>query len=205
MNKMDDLSYRSYLIAAVVLLILMLIGLSLMFREKLPEQKEEAIEEIYLPGYPLYTQHVERMPVQLFFPDKDLHLRAENREIYKSEELANRLRQVLVLLVHGPRTGALFPVFPEGVRLRELYFYEGCVYVDLKISLSLKHNMGCFMEYLTLNAVQESLVKNFSEVEKVKILLNGQEGETLFGHIDTRKPFINIMTGELFETFDRDL
>ncbi len=201
MSKTVYPRYGSFILFAALLLAILLIGLPLLLKERPSVQKKETIEEIYLPGYPLYSEHVARMPIQLFFPDKDLQMKKENREIYKSEELANRLRQVLVLLLNGPHDEDLMPVFPEGVRLRELFLYEGCAYVDMKVPLPHKNNMGCMMEYLGLNAIQESLVNNFSEVEKVKVLLNGQEGETLFGHIDTRKPF----TGEVLETSDRNL
>ncbi len=146
------------------------------------------MDEIYLPGYPLYSESAERMPVQLFFPDIDLDLKMESREIYRSDETADRLRQVVVLTLGGPRAEGLLRPFSEGVRLRELYLYEGTVYVDLDIPEKAAMQTGTFMEHLAVRALEASLVQGFPEVERLRIVRNGQEVETLFGHIDVRYP-----------------
>jgi hypothetical protein len=64
--------------------------------------------------------------------------------------------------------------------------------------------MGCFMEHLVLTSIRDSLMKNFPEVEKIKILVNGQESETLFGHIDIRRPLSGLNRGDTLETSYRD-
>ncbi len=147
-----------------------------------------SMDEIYLPGYPLYSASAERIPVQLFFPGVDLNLKAENREIYRSDDVADRLRQVVLLVLGGPRAAGLLTLFSDGVRLRELYLYEGTVYVDLDMPDRAARQAGALMEDLALRSLEASLVPGFPEVERVRILRNGQEVETLFGHIDVRYP-----------------
>ncbi len=153
-----------------------------------PRPVARPVDEVYLPGYALYSESAERMPVQLFFPGVDLNLKAENREIYRSDDAADRLRQVVLLVLGGPGSDGLLTVFNDGVRLREVYLYEGTVYVDLDIPEKAASPTGALMEHLAVRSVEASLVRGFPEVERVRILRNGREVETLFGHIDVRRP-----------------
>lgn len=198
------LGHGSLMVPAVLILILVLTGVLFLLRQKPSVREKEIVEEIYMPGYPLYKEDVERVPVELLFPGRDLALKAEDREIYRSAEPVNRLRQVLVLLIKGPRSEDLFPVFPVGTRLRELYLHDGCACIDLKLAPEIKPNMGMLMEYLTVRSVQASLMKNFPEVETVKIVLNGQEADTLFGHVDIRGSISTLFAGDGVASSDRD-
>ncbi len=175
-------SFRLWVVLAVVLVFAIIFYL-IRQRPSMPEGK--SVGEVYLLSTPLYSEGMERVPVQLFFPDRDLRLKAENREIYRSGERVNHLRQVVILLLKGPLSENLFPLFPESFRLRELYLNEGNVYVDLKVQGV--NGMGCLLEYLAVTSIQDSMIRNFPEIEKVKILLNGREAETLSGHIDIRR------------------
>ena len=132
-------------------MVLVLAGFIVYLKQKgSPIQEKEAMEEIYLPHAPLYSENAERMPVQLLYPDSALAMQSENREIYQSKESVNRLRQVMVLLLSGPRNQEFLHPFPEGIRLRELYLHEGCAYVDLQLKPGIKKNVGCIMEHLAL-------------------------------------------------------
>ncbi len=180
---------RAGLVIWVSLALVLAAGVA--FFLKHPERPRPAarpVDEIYLPGYPLYSESAERMPVQLFFPGVDLNLKAENREIYRSDETADRLRQVVLLLLGGPRSEGLLSLISDGVRLRELYLYEGTAYVDLDIPEKRAMRTGALMEYLAMRSLEASLVQGFPEVERVRILRNGHEVETLFGHVDVRYP-----------------
>lgn len=190
MNDAAQASRGSFRPWAVLLLILVLLGLLTLIRQESPRPPDRpVVEDVYLPGTPLYSEGVERIPVQVLFPDKDLRLKKENREIFRSKERVNRLRQVMILLLKGPRADDLLRLLPEGVRLRELYLYEGCAYVDFKLEEKQVVGIGSLMEYLAVISIQNSLMRNFVEVEKVKILVNGRETDTLLGHIDIRNPF----------------
>ncbi|MDX1764959.1 MAG: GerMN domain-containing protein [bacterium] len=176
---------RPWVIAGVVLLFLAIV-FSLCRPAEVP--KKEMVEEVYLPGFFRDISREEQVPVKVFYLGSNLTLESENREIYGTEELDDRLRQVFALLLQGPRTEGLHPLLSPGARLRELYLHEGCAYVDLEFSQDRGGKVGVMMEHLILAAMEETLKANFPTVERLKIVLDGKESDTLLGHIDIGMP-----------------
>jgi len=196
MNEQEKPGFRFSRFWTVLVLILAAAGAFYLVLQKTHAPKKDKVESVYMPGFSLYSEDMERMPIQLFFPGRDLVLKGENGVIYKSKDPVDRMRQVLVLLLRGPRSDSLLPVFPEGIMLRELYLSDGCVYLDFQIPASKAGSAGCLMEYLALSSIQSSLMKNFPEIEKIKVLLNGMEAETFFGHMDIRAPLPDLKAGD---------
>jgi spore germination protein GerM len=152
-------------------------------RSGTPPPEKFEFGKVTLPGFLQSLETKQRSPVQLFFPGKNLTLVPENREIYDTTEKVDCLRQIVLLLLSGPRSSDLLPVLPSGYDLRELYLRKGIAYVDLEVKATGRGGADCLEEYLGIKAITESLKKNFPEVEKVEILLNGREARTLLGHI----------------------
>ncbi len=172
------------LVIAGAMLLLLVIVFSLCRPAEVP--KREELQEVYLPGFFRDISREEQVPVKVFFLGPELTLEAENRQIYGTEELDDRLRQVFVLFLQGPRTENLYPLLGPGVRLRELYLHEGCAYVDLEFLEKRGKKVGVMMEHLILAAMERTLIENFPTVERIKITLDGKEADTLLGHLDIR-------------------
>jgi hypothetical protein len=204
MNNRERSESGALIVWTVLAVTLVLAGLFYLIRQRPSVPEGESVKELYLPDTPLYSERMERIPVQIFFPARDLRLKAENREIYRSGEEVNHMRQIVILLLQGPLSEDLFPLFPKGFKLRELYFYDGGVYVDLKVQGVEAGKTGCLMEYLAVTSIRDSMMKNFPEIAKVKIVMNGREAETLSGHIDIRQP-LQINNGGTIESSHRDL
>lgn len=195
MSEQEKPGFRFLRLVSALVLILAAAGVLYLVLQKSHAPEKNKVESVYMPGFQLYTEDMERMPIELFFPDKNLVLKGENGVIYKSTDPVDRMRQVMVLLLRGPRSEFLLPVLPQGIMLRELYLHDGCAYLDFQVPASRVSPVGCFMEYLAAASIQESLIRNFPEVEKVKIVLNGMEADTFFGHIDIRSPFQGLKAG----------
>ncbi|MBW1996057.1 MAG: GerMN domain-containing protein, partial [Deltaproteobacteria bacterium] len=89
----------------------------------------------------------------------------------------------------GPTEG-LVPTIPQGTHVRALYVLDdGTAFVDLSEAVSEHHPGGSKSELLTVFSIVNSLVLNISEINAVKILVEGRETSTLAGHIDIRFPF----------------
>ena len=92
-------------------------------------------------------------------------------------------------LIKGPHTD-LNPTIPQGVGLLQRYVDgRGTAYVDFTRDLQTKHPGGTGGELLTIYSIVDTLTANFSEIERVNLLVEGSEILTLAGHIDTRRPF----------------
>jgi hypothetical protein len=79
---------------------------------------------------------------------------------------------------------------PAGTTLRALFVApDQTAYVDLTATLKDAHPGGIQSEQMTIFSIVNSLILNITEINAVKILIDGREAMTLAGHIDLRFPF----------------
>jgi len=129
--------------------------------------------------------------VTLFFlSENDYLLHPEEREIYSYEQTVFEAKQTIEELVEGSSNGAVASV-PVGTRLREIYITrDGVAYVDFSRELMDNHRSGTSAEMATVFAIVNSLTYNFESIKRVFILIEGNERETLNGHIDLTRPLL---------------
>jgi spore germination protein GerM len=125
----------------------------------------------------------------LYFSDKDNQfLIAEERALKHPENPAFFARSIVEALIKGPQKG-LIRTIPADTKIRAIYVtQEGICYVDLNSNIADKHPGGIKSELFSIYSIVNSVVLNVPEVEAVKILINGDESETLAGHIDLKVP-----------------
>ncbi len=130
------------------------------------------------------------MTVTVYFGTLDGMLEAEERTIYRSVERVNQIKQVLLELIAGPAYPQHIPVLPEVVELREVYSDgHGVAYLDF--SRALAGPVGTTGELLRVYAVVNTMLKNFEEFKGIQLLVEGEERESLAGHIDIRRPCVS--------------
>jgi hypothetical protein len=106
-----------------------------------------------------------------------------NAVIHASRLKENQIKQALLAFFNGPRSGRFQVPVPEGLALNEFYLTPaGQAVVDLSASGARKDRVGFFEEALLVRCLVDTLDGNFFEVHSVKLLLDGQEAPTLFGH-----------------------
>ena len=114
----------------------------------------------------------------------------EEREIYTNDQTVFEAKQTIEELVKGSSRGALASI-PSGTRLREMYITrDGVAYVDFSRELRDNHRSGTSAEMATVFAIVNSLTFNFDSIQRVCILIEGNERETLSGHIDLTRPLL---------------
>lgn len=137
--------------------------------------------------------------VDLYFADADgRRLALEAREL-TAPSLEESIHQAVRELIAGPRKESLSPTIPESVEIRSVYFRDGIAYVDLTPNLSDKHPGGSWAELLTVYSIINTVTENFSEVNRVQLLLGGREHDTLAGHIDISRPLpgrVQLLAGD---------
>ena len=137
--------------------------------------------------------------VKLFFPSptKEGQLEGEERDIRTSNLPSDEAKQIVAELISGSKNKRL-PALPADARLRELFVTgDGLAVVDLTQEASLHHPGGLMMELASIYSVVNSLTQNVSGINRVQILIEGAEAETLAGHIDLSRPLVGdlSMTG----------
>ncbi len=136
------------------------------------------------------TKNLNRSIVHLYFSDKNnSFLKAEKRDLFRSDNPAEFGKVIVEALIGGPRTG-LMRTIPEDTTLKAFYITrDGIAYADLSDTIKNAHPGGVKSELFTIYSMVNSLILNIPEIDVVKILIGGRETMTLNGHIDLRFPF----------------
>ncbi len=103
-------------------------------------------------------------------------------------ERSERDRAVLrTLMAQYLKAGSSHPI-GEGSDIRQVYLMgDDTAIVDTNSSFADAHPSGVLAEELTVASVVVTLNANDNKVARVKILVNGQERDTLAGHADLRR------------------
>lgn len=128
--------------------------------------------------------------VRLLFVDEEREsLIPEEREIVADAAApAFEARQIIQELIRGSRTGLLSPIPPETKLIQVYVAKDGTAYVDFSREFADRHPSGSSAEIATIYAVVDSLAINLKSVRKVCLLVDGEERETLAGHIAINRP-----------------
>lgn len=126
--------------------------------------------------------------ILLYFAAGDgSHLLTEGRQIEDCLETADCLRATVQALLDGP-AGEGIAVLPPGATLRGVTEEDGTATVDFSRELVTGHPGGSVPELLTVYALADTLAENFPHIRQVRILVEGEEVETIKGHVDLRAP-----------------
>lgn len=124
--------------------------------------------------------------VILFFSNKDASgFVQEERKINKASGLA---KETILELIKGPKDknkGVI--TIPQGTKLNNIVIKDSICYVDFSKELQKNHWGGSAGEYMTVYSIVKTLCQ-FSSINKVQILIEGNKVTTLAGHIDISKP-----------------
>jgi hypothetical protein len=89
----------------------------------------------------------------------------------------------------APAPSGSVSAIPAGVTLRGVFLTpRGDAYVDLSHEIITGHPGGSMNESLTVYTLVNALTQNIREITGVQILVDGQQIDTLAGHIDLRQP-----------------
>jgi hypothetical protein len=116
-------------------------------------------------------------------------LAAVKREVPLGEGPREQGRQILESELEDAPPPYL-SLLPRGTMLRAFYITDrGDAFVDLSAEVSTLHPGGSTSELLTVYAIVNAVTANLSSVERVQILIDGKQADTLAGHVDLRRPF----------------
>ena len=116
-------------------------------------------------------------------------LAAVKREVPLGEGSREQGRQILESELDDAPAPYL-SLIPRGTTLRAFYITDrGDAFVDLSAEASTLHAGGSTHELLTVYAIVNAVTANLTSVERVQILIDGRQADTLAGHVDLRRPF----------------
>ena len=148
-----------------------------------PEQPIEPVE-----NQPAKHEKKEQsMSVKVYYPDDSgLKLVEVEREIIV-DDTVDKYTAAVETLLEEPDEENLTTIFPKNTGFRKVTVEDGLAIVDIDGSILKSFVGGSTGEEFLIGSVVDTLT-NFPEVKRVKFLVNGQEIETLSGHMDLSAP-----------------
>jgi germination protein M len=183
---------RRWAIPLVITLVLLagVIGYSTRTGEvvKLRRQNEKLVAE-KLKLQQGFTKTA-REPIALFFAENskdNLYLKPVIVEL-EIPNPTDKPKLVLEALLKGPPAGSKFlPFFPEGTQVLGVKVTDGLAEVNLNRRAT-QLNVGSQGEALAVASIVNTLTK-LPAIFKVKIIIEGEEVESLAGHVDLSETF----------------
>lgn len=101
-----------------------------------------------------------------------------------SANQVERAKQLIGALIANPPTPAQ-RTLPVGATLLSFYILpDGTAVADFSDALASEMPSGILSEWMAVNSIVQTLAANMPGITRLKILIHGQEAETLAGHID---------------------
>ena len=135
---------------------------------------------------PAPTAHI---TATLFYGSRDgLLLQPVRVEVPLADGPVAQGRQIVRALLQAP-PAPYVPVIPAGTTLKAFYLTSGGdAFVDLSSEITTKHPGGTHAELLTVYAVVNTIATNLQGVQRVQLLVDGNEADSVAGHVDVRRP-----------------
>ena len=158
---------------------------------RLQQQSEEQARRELTQTIPVNPSDP-RVKTKLFWSSEaeDSTLVPVTIELPLSDDPVLRSKQVLNTLLAGPVDPELRTVPPDAVLLAFYLLPDGTAVADFSEALATSIPSGIVSEQLAVDSIARTLEANVPRVQRLKILIHGQEVETLAGHLDLTEAFV---------------
>ena len=183
-----------FLLAAILI-----IGISL---TRIPDQPAALQGAQAGPAAPPVGGKHERIRILVAYDD-DQALRWRDADAFMPDDRGLRAREALRAVL------AQYLQFPsphpmgKGADIRDVYWIgDDTLVVDTTPQFADSHPSSILAEQLTLTSLIETVNSNVPGIARVKFLINGQERETLAGHVDLTSFYDTAAVHQLAKEFE---
>jgi spore germination protein GerM len=147
-----------------------------------PASEEQARRDLLAP--PISTPSDVEAKAKIFWAAGADKIAPVDVELALSADSAQRARQVLHALIADPPAAGLRTVPADAALLSFYILPDGTAIADFSEEFSAEMPSGILSEQLAVNSIVHTLEANVSGLRRLKILIHGQEVDTLAGHVD---------------------
>lgn len=182
---------KKIIIIILIILILLTIGIYYILTQKQQEKIEEFQE--YTPQEEISQEQLRQTIVTLYFKNKETgEIMPEARSIDAKELVQNPYFCLVNMLIIGPKNENLETTIPQGTILQKAEINNDTVVLDFSEEFINNHPGGAEEENKTINSIVNTLTE-LTEVNKVKILINGEENKSYNDNLVSFKdPFARV-------------
>lgn len=184
--------WRRWLLAASILAVLVVIGgfvfLGLRQRvSRLGEEERNAEQSArQVPQLAITTPTDEKILAHMYWLSATARdaLEPVDVELPLSADPAIRAKQLIQALI-AQAPDPTRRTLPADASLLQLYLLpDGTAVADFSDALATETPSGILSEQLAVNSIVSTLAANVDSIRRLKILIHGQETDTLAGHVD---------------------
>lgn len=140
-------------------------------------KKEREIQNEYIPEEEISDEQLRETIVSLYFPDKETNMLKPEARLVNVKELIQSPYKVLIeLIINGPKNDKLKVIIPENTKLLNSSLEGECLTLDFSSELLNYSNNDSKEKENLINSIVNT-VTELNEVNKVKILINGQTND----------------------------
>lgn len=151
------------------------------------QDKEEKIIE-YTPEQEISEEQMRQTMVSLYFKSGN-EIVPEARLIDVKELLDNPYKEILAMLIEGPKNTNLEKTIPEGTKINKLQKEADILIIDFSEEFVSNHKGEEKDEKITINSIVNT-VTELTEINGIKILINGEENKSFKdGKVEFNKVF----------------
>lgn len=159
------------------LLIIILIGGFFAIKFVKNKKEEKNISDEYTPQEEISEEQARQTIVSLYFQSKETkELVPEARLIDIKEIINDPCDKLVQLLINGPKNEKEEKIIPENTKLNRCYMDDDCVILDFSKELLNYNKTEEKGKETLINSLVNTLTQ-LTEVNKVKILIDGNENE----------------------------
>jgi len=146
--------------------------------------EEQARREIVQPALSTPADTLEKARLFWASASEPAALEASDVELSLTTDPVQRAKQLLAALVTRAPSPAQRTLPAETVLLQFYLLPDGTAVADFSEALAGATPSGILSEQMAVDSIARTLEANLSAVRRLKILIRGQEAETLAGHLD---------------------
>ena len=152
------------------------------------QREEQARREVIRPRAEGPEASKEKVAIFWLDPENPQELRAVETPVALGSDPVQRARVALETLITSAPSPAM-RVLPLDANLLEFYLLsDGTAIADFSDAISREVPTGISSEQLALDAIVRTLHAAVPQIQRLRILIGGQEVETLAGHVDLGSP-----------------
>jgi spore germination protein GerM len=152
--------------------------------------EEQARRELTQAVAPSPTDPVVKVRMFWISAEDESALAPVTIQLALSKDPVLRAKQVLNTLLAGPVDSDLRTLPPDAALLSFYLLPDGSAVADFSEALATSSPSGIQSEQLAVDSIARTLEANVPQVKRLKILIHGQELDTLAGHVDLTQFFV---------------
>lgn len=162
-------------IITISIIICLIIGSILGVYYYFTKEKSEEITE-YTPQEEISEEQMRQTMVSLYFKSGE-ELVPEARLIDVKELLDNPYKEILEMLIEGPKNSSLEKTIPEGTKINKIQKQADILIIDFSEEFIKNHKNGEKEEKITVNSIVNTITE-LTEINGIRIIINAEENKS---------------------------